>query len=240
MVYVMSDIHSQEDLLYKMLDKINLSDEDTLVIAGDVIDRANKSKGQNGVKLLQEVLEMPNVIMLCGNHEQMLLDRIGYSYGDDTQIMQEFLELPLDEQEQLEEDIRRLPLFYVYNKYIICHGGIDATISGFVPKGDLDAFLDGQDDEFVLWARNAYSLYPALKGFTVVSGHTPVPFLYEQHEELGIDNPFKIWFDKQYKDKIIVDCGATFYGVLGCLCLDTMEEFYVYNDECKIPEKYRE
>ena len=37
--YVMSDIHAMAELFWKMLDKIQFSDRDTLYILGDMIDR---------------------------------------------------------------------------------------------------------------------------------------------------------------------------------------------------------
>ena len=44
-----------------------------------------------------------------------------------------------------------------------------------------------------------------------------------------IDENFsgKIW---KRNNHIAVDCGAGFGKPLGCICLDTMEEFYVYRE----------
>ena len=51
-----------------MLKKIQFSEDDILILLGDVIDR-----GPDGIALLLEIMEMPNVIMLLGNHEYMML-----------------------------------------------------------------------------------------------------------------------------------------------------------------------
>ena len=66
--YVMGDIHGEADRFHAMLERIHLSEEDTLILLGDVIDR-----GPDGIALLLEIMEMPNVIMLLGNHEDMML-----------------------------------------------------------------------------------------------------------------------------------------------------------------------
>ena len=66
--YVMGDIHGEADRFHAMLEKICFSEEDTLILLGDVIDR-----GPDGIALLLEIMEMPNVIMLLGNHEYMML-----------------------------------------------------------------------------------------------------------------------------------------------------------------------
>ena len=64
MTYVMSDIHGQYDKYLAMLDKIAFSDDDTLYILGDVLDR-----GEQPVELLWDMSLRPNVIPILGNHE---------------------------------------------------------------------------------------------------------------------------------------------------------------------------
>ena len=66
--YVMGDIHGEADRFHAMLKKIKFSEDDVLILLGDVIDR-----GPDGIALLLEIMEMPNVIMLLGNHEYMML-----------------------------------------------------------------------------------------------------------------------------------------------------------------------
>ena len=47
MIYVMSDIHGSRRRFDAVMEQIKLTDEDTLYILGDVIDR-----GEHGVELL--------------------------------------------------------------------------------------------------------------------------------------------------------------------------------------------
>ena len=54
----------------------------------------------------------------------------------------------------------------------------------------------------------------------IISGHTPT---------LHIDKNMKGKIIKK-NNHIAIDCGCVFGYGLGCLCLDTMEEFYVYRD----------
>lgn len=74
--YVMSDIHGEANRFHALLEKIRVSADDTLYILGDVIDR-----GVDGINLLLEIMEMPNAVMLLGNHEYMMLQ---YLSPDDT------------------------------------------------------------------------------------------------------------------------------------------------------------
>ena len=55
-----------------MLEEIHLTDNDTLYVIGDVIDRA-----PGGVDVLEDIMARKNVVMLMGNHEQMCLDTLG-------------------------------------------------------------------------------------------------------------------------------------------------------------------
>lgn len=74
----MSDIHGQYKLYKDMLDKINFSDNDTLYILGDMIDR-----GPEIDKLLLDIIERPNVICLVGNHELMMYSHYIKDYRND-------------------------------------------------------------------------------------------------------------------------------------------------------------
>ena len=67
--YVMSDIHGQYDMFMELLATIELKDTDTLYVLGDVLDR-----GLHPIKTLQQLMKMPNVICMVGNHELMALE----------------------------------------------------------------------------------------------------------------------------------------------------------------------
>jgi serine/threonine protein phosphatase 1 len=51
----------------------------------------------------------------------------------------------------------------------------------------------------------------------IVTGHTPTGFIDPKCKG-------KIWRGNNH---IAIDCGAVFGNPLGCICLDTLEEFYV-------------
>ena len=76
--FVMSDIHGCYDELMKMLDKIEFKPSDSLIIAGDYVDR-----GEQSIELLDWICSASeNVILLKGNHDVefaeyvKLLDRL--------------------------------------------------------------------------------------------------------------------------------------------------------------------
>lgn len=75
MVYVLSDIHGNERRFDSVLEQIKLQPDDTLYILGDVVDRH-----PGGIRILRKIMKMPNVKMLLGNHEYMMLDALGSPY----------------------------------------------------------------------------------------------------------------------------------------------------------------
>ena len=64
MIYAMSDLHGCYDKYTRMLEKVNFSDDDTLYILGDIVDR-----GADGIKILQDIMKRKNVVALRGNHD---------------------------------------------------------------------------------------------------------------------------------------------------------------------------
>lgn len=73
MTYVLSDIHGNLRRFESILKQINLQSDDTLYVLGDVVDRY-----PDGIKILRRIMKMPNVRMLIGNHEYMMLNAIGH------------------------------------------------------------------------------------------------------------------------------------------------------------------
>ena len=85
MIYVMSDIHGHRRRFDSVMKQINLQPEDTLYILGDVIDR-----NPDGIRILQQLRAMPNVVMLLGNHEYMMLDAL-YNIPDEEDGYADYL-----------------------------------------------------------------------------------------------------------------------------------------------------
>ena len=70
MIYVISDLHGYpHEKFLQLLKSAGFCDDDFLYILGDVIDR----NGDGGIKTLCWLLEQPNVQLILGNHEAMLL-----------------------------------------------------------------------------------------------------------------------------------------------------------------------
>ena len=69
--YTVSDLHGQYDIFEKLLETIHFSDDDFMYVLGDAIDR-----GPDGIRILQMIKDAPNMDLLLGNHEFMMLNAV--------------------------------------------------------------------------------------------------------------------------------------------------------------------
>ncbi len=78
--YVMADLHGHFTELQQLLKKINFTDADKLIIAGDIIDR-----GPENLEMLQWMESRPaNVEFIRGNHDEEFIENVNL-----TRIMME-------------------------------------------------------------------------------------------------------------------------------------------------------
>ena len=229
MTYVISDLHGRYDLYSKMLKKINFSPNDTLYILGDFVDR-----GDEGLKIVLDVARRNNVIPIMGNHDLLaltILSNLELELPPDRMEDMRYLidswkldggAATYDEYKNLSENEQIIAIvttdsFRHYaelslgeREFVLCHGGIN----NYSPEKPLSDYMI----EDLAFYREDYCKPKFAKcGKFLVTGHTPTAAI-EGAEE-----------GKIYKnhDHIAIDCGAVFGYGLGCICLDTMEEFYV-------------
>lgn len=70
MIYTTADLHGFSLRKFKrFLNRVGFNKNDILYILGDVIDR-----GEDSVKLLEWIMSQPNVRLILGNHEAMMLE----------------------------------------------------------------------------------------------------------------------------------------------------------------------
>lgn len=145
--------------------------------------------------------------------EEKLMKSSDWMNNGAFQTIQEFKKLSKEEQKDI---IEYLMEFTAYEEvtvngkdYLLVHAGL----------GDFseEKSLDEYDVNDFVWKRPDWDIpYFADSNKFVVVGHTPT---------LGITGKPEIFYKNNF---IAIDCGACFEnGMLACLCLDTMEEFYV-------------
>ena len=230
MTYAISDLHGRYDLYQAMLEKINFSEKDTLYILGDFVD-----KGDEGLRIVLDIAKRDNnVIPIMGNHDFLSLTvlsclerEIRPGELEDMRYIIDTWKLDggiatYNEYKKLSPKERKLALMTIDSfrnyaevtvggrEFVLCHGGIREY-------GEARPLSDYMIEDLAFY-REDYSKQKFTKnGKFLVTGHTPTATIEGATE------------GRIYKtlDHIAIDCGAVYGYGLGCICLDTMEEFYV-------------
>ena len=130
-VFCFTDVHGMYELYHRAIDYCMAQDpECTIVYLGDACDR-----GQNGYKIMHELLDNPQVIYLMGNHEDIFCNAA-------REIKRHF-DFSNCTKEQVETTFRRCMAFE--DKYAsICH----SLYNGGLPTL-IDWITDGMPMDFV-------------------------------------------------------------------------------------------
>ncbi|MGB8508788.1 MAG: metallophosphoesterase [Pyrinomonadaceae bacterium] len=211
--YVIGDVHGRRAQLQRLVSMLPRDTaRDTLVILGDLIDRGEDVPG-----VINDVLELQrdggHVVVLRGNHEQMLLDFLDdgallwlhpavgslATFGQYTQreltdyLREHFVTAHRELERALPAEhvalLRRLPLYHEDEYALYVHAGLD----GGKHPCETDA-------KHLLWTRDP-DFYKHYHGKPCVFGHTPTQLLpllgrlgrhgiYIAHSAIGIDTGY--------------------------------------------------
>lgn len=233
MIYVTSDLHGYP--LHSFLDLLhtaNFGEDDFLFVLGDVIDR-----GTHGAQLLRWMAEQPNVQLILGNHEAMLLscDFLFESVTDESLSkldvekmnlfqtwlsngaaptlagLRKFLKEEPDVLEGILDYLRDAPLYDTVTvgskTYLLTHAGLE----NFHPSKPLSSYTPDE----LLWARPTIDTQ-YFDRTVVLFGHTPTEYFGEQYRGKAVKT--SSW--------ICIDTGSATGNKPMLLRLDDMKEFY--------------
>lgn len=236
-VYVISDIHGEYDLYQQMLEMIDFADDDTLYVLGDVVDR-----GPHPMRVMLDMMKRPNVIPVVGNHELLAIRCLQFLNQEvwdidiseiDSRMLQKLLSwqkngavTTIREFHDLDPQRRQAVIDYMLEfdayaeltvsgrRYVLVHAGFH----NFRPDRSFEDYTLNE----LVWERPDYEKWYFHDRY-VITGHTPTMTIKK--------NPKKGYIYRHH-NHIVIDCGACFEGGrLGCLCLDTDQEFYIERED---------
>lgn len=217
-------------------------DSDRIFVLGDCIDRS-----LHGFDTLKSVLNDPRTTLLCGNHEDMMLQALiadrdwEFDQDDDMAFYRWFNnggKVTYDDWQQEGRDfnwisvLQHLPL---WAKYTNQEGQeITMTHSGVTPKVGWDISSVGRKP--LLWDRDHLRAlrWHRSDNEIVVHGHTTSISLLEKLnilKETDIDDPVMIKYCQGHK--IDIDLCSYYTGICCLLDLDSLQPIY-FNSEGKI------
>ena len=222
MTFVTANLHGDNEGFQKLLKQIHLKDSDVLYVLGDSVD-----VGEQSMELLTDMSMRPNVYPLAGEHdlkalrmlsgfEKMLANGSAPTPEFSTEMTawaQDGGMATLTGYRSLDAEMREGVLDYLSEfmlcdeievgkkTYFLAHAGLSNYSEDKFPE-------DYEPDEVFSTAVPDADFF---KTRTLVVGHVPTA-------------SGKI----ERKDGVIyLDCGAMRGGRIGCLCLETDEEYYV-------------
>ena len=193
--YVFSDVHGHLETLDRLLSAVSPGDDDRVICLGDMVDR-----GPDPVGVMRLVRSIPNVQVLLGNHEDLMLA----FYDDPTDSMailnwgingchttvEGMQGLTVPEREDLLGWLRELPQWVGVHvgerDYVCVHAGIRPfEIEGAIEwSHEMVEFAMGmQSAEDLMWIREEFWNFPTGlldaegNGPIVIAGHTPTFYL---------------------------------------------------------------
>lgn len=234
MVYITSDLHGCPLSEFRaLLKSAGFSDDDYLFVLGDVIDR-----GEYGSELLRWMAEQPNIQLILGNHEAMLLsvsdwlfdevsdeslDRLDvqklellnnwYANGAAPTIkgLRKLLKEEPDILEGILDYLQDAPLYDV----VEVAGEKYILVHSGLENFRKDRLLDDYIPDELLWARPTLDTR-YFDNATVIFGHTPTEYFGEQY--CGKIVKTDTW--------ICIDTGAATGNKPVLLRLDDLKAFY--------------
>lgn len=232
MIYATSDLHGYPlDRFRRLLEKARFCDGDYLFVLGDVVDR----NGDGGVGMLRWMMVQPNVELILGNHEAMLLscafalrevsdDLLDNLTAERLEMLQIWMsngakptlkalrDLYTEDPEVLDDlldYLRDAPLYDTVcvndRDFLLVHSGLE--------NFSADRPLSGYAADEVLWCRPKSEQRYFEDALTVL-GHTPTRYY---------GCPGRAFHTPTW---VCIDTGAGGGGAPMLLRLDDMREFY--------------
>lgn len=227
MIYCVSDIHGYYDLFIKLLDKINFSDSDKLIVCGDIVD-----KGKDSVKLAKYIFGMPNAECIAGNHEynflkyyRALMKQSPYDFEALLKKLQEYF--PHDGNLldwETVDVLDNLPFYIEQDDFICVHAGLPLDRDSRILP------IEKASREQLVYDRTFKDegVVPQ-GGKCVLFGHTPTTYVCSESKVLAYRRENPIYGGRRISDyyKVRLDTGTWLNGVLGCFRIDDCRDFYV-------------
>jgi serine/threonine protein phosphatase 1 len=249
--YVMSDIHGCFDEMQQMFKKIGFSDEDKLIIAGDIVDRGSKNR-----EMLDWMLDAPdNVEFLMGNHDRMFVTSVyqldeysksepslkdayrmaayeSWAGFDNYKTIKKLISRENVGMHKLRIWADKIETFRYLKKMNVNGRNFIIVHAGYADENKLDklpSFGYENVEDFYVWARDEAISCGGKEHTTIISGHTPTiseGIFYNKGKVKRIVD--------EERDCIFynIDCGCVFGAHykdarLACIRLEDEEIFYV-------------
>ena len=209
MHYLISDVHNDNARLCKMLQLISFSTDDQLYVLGDLFDRCNFAPDPVGVYFT--ILGLGNrCTVLRGNHDEWLAQYILNYYSTPERKRKTLAPYPYNSFDLLQRRLTPVDMKELANWILSKPNRAELTVAGtnYLLAHDIASLCSDAVSDKQNYQENGANGYISIFGHDSTQDH-------------------RIWKNGR-KNVYCIDCGCGYRnGQLGCLCLETGQEFYV-------------
>ena len=206
---VLSDIHGGYKGLKQVFELANVDYEnDRVIVIGDVCDGWPEVK-----ECFEELLKLKNLIYILGNHDEWTIEyykgdkqyvkSLWYTQGGKATLESFGESIP----SPIMNILNNAKLYHIEDNMVFVHGGFDTMVP-----------IESQDKKTLIWDRSLIKKKVETDYDKIFVGHTPT---------LMYDTMLPIRNGKL----IMMDTGASYYGPLTIMDIDT-EEFWQSDPVC--------
>ncbi len=166
-LFAIGDIHGCDQALETLLDELEITSDDTVIVLGDLINRGMDSKGV--IERLIELSKSCQLIRIKGNHEEMALNvlrdgrglDLWMEYGGKSTLESYGGSIDKIPEEHVEFLDQCVP-YYETDEYVFVHANLEPKVA-----------LDQQSSQWLRWQRFKSSQPRWDANRLVICGHTP-------------------------------------------------------------------
>ena len=225
MTYIVSDLHGEYELFRRLLEVIRFSQNDTLYVCGDIIE-----KGERSIELAGYISKLPNVKCIIGNHEYAFLK---YYWALMQQSPEDFDGVLKKLQDYFPDDavldwelidwLESLPYYIEEEEFICVHAGLPLDREGrMLPLAEATA------EQLVYDRKFKEPDVEVVGGKCVFFGHTPTNAITHGESRIlpylrrgATGNTVSDYY------KIHLDLGTWMSHKMGVFCIETCQMIYV-------------
>ncbi|MCK4552155.1 MAG: metallophosphoesterase [Tenericutes bacterium] len=199
--YIISDIHSQYDLMMEALKKASFDMENEnhiLIIAGDILDRG--LQGDKTIRFIEQLIIKDRVLGVVGNHDDFLIRILTDKFKIEKILwniqkngFRRTLDLGFNNNEKYKVDkasIKRMkenfvkkypvfaswlinnPIYLIFRNHVIVHGFLDFSLEDW----------RNTSRHYAVWTRGYNLMIPDKFEKKLVFGHTPNRYINKQND----------------------------------------------------------
>lgn len=232
MHYVIGDIHNEAKKLDDILCQIHMTQDDELIVLGDIFDRGGSEPDPVGVYFMLSGIQ-GHCRWIRGNHDQWLADYIKEYYETSERKRRNITPYRYNSFDIMKNRLTEVDMLNLADLIYKLPLQIELNLAGkdYLFAHAMTSHPSRQESDGYYLTGNMvmeFFFLEGTEGYISVCGHTPTCNIpWKHNKNYYLDEYSKSIWRNDKNNVYLLDCGCGFAsGRLACLCLETGERFY--------------